>query len=141
MKIIVVMFWAVMLVGANRPIEVPRDATQSATCVAALGDVYWNPSKLPFGPTYGVFKGKLIFEEFMISQEDFAKDRNWQNISVVPHRAPLDHVDIWFAPHGHDGAPKPHYDVILFFVPHIEHMKFCNPSGSLPDFVLPQPRP
>ena len=51
---------------------IPSDATESAACVPALGDIYWNPKKLPFGPTYGVYQGRLIFEEFMISQADFA---------------------------------------------------------------------
>ena len=123
-------------VGAERPAFVPKDATEMAHCVAGLGDIYWNPAKLPFGPTYGAYNSKPIFEEFMISQKDFAQGRNWQNI-VVPIRGyNVDHVDVWFAPHGHDGAPDPHYDIILFFVPHSVHMNLCNPSGKLPDFVL-----
>ena len=126
----------IALLGASRPAFIPSDATESASCVAGLGDVYWNPAKLPFGPTYGAYNGKAIFEEFMIAQRDFVGARNWQNIAVAIHNHPVDHVDIWFAPHGHDGAPAPHYDVILFFVPHSEHMKICNPSGKLPGFVL-----
>jgi hypothetical protein len=119
-----------------RPAFIPKDATAMAPCVAGLGDVYWNPAKLPFGPTYGAYDGKPIFEEFMISQKEFAQGRNWQNISVPIRGYSVDHVDVWFAPHGHEGAPAPHYDIILFFVPHSAHMKLCNPSGKLPDFVL-----
>lgn len=129
-------FCAVVLLGA-RPAFVPADATERATCVAGLGDVYWNPAKLPFGPTYGAYGGRPIFEEFMISQAEFAKGRSWQNISVALRGYPVDHVDIWFAAHGHAGAPLPHYDVILFFVPHAAHMTYCNPAGRLPDFVSP----
>jgi hypothetical protein len=121
---------------AAMPAVVPSDATESATCVAALGDVYWNPKKLPFGPTYGVYHGRLIFEEFMISQADFAAGKNWENIPAPSTSVPVNHVDVWFAPHGHDGFPQPHYDVILFFVPHDEHMNICNPSGQVPSFVL-----
>jgi hypothetical protein len=129
---------SIALLGATRPDFLPKDATESAACVPALGDVYWNPAKLPFGPTYGVFKGKPIFEEFMVPKDEFAKGRNWKDITIARSGLPVDHVDIWFAPHGHDGAPMPHYDVILFFVPHAEHMRICNPSGKLPDFVLPE---
>lgn len=72
----------------------------------------------------------------MISQKAFAQGRNWQNIGVPIRGYSVDHADVWFAPHGHEGAPAPHYDIILFFVPHAVHMKLCNPSGKLPDFVL-----
>ena len=120
----------------QRPGFIPKDATESARCVPALGDVYWNPAKLPFGPTYGAYKGRPIFEEFMISQKDFAHGRNWQNIQVPIGGSKIDHVDIWFVPHGHPGAEQPHYDVILSYVPHAQHMKICNPSGALPSFVL-----
>lgn len=134
----IVTFLAVCLLGAARPAFIPADATESAQCVPALGDVYWNPATLPFGPTYGAYKGRPVFEEFMIAQKDFEHGKNWQNIPQNVRGAKVNHVDIWFAPHGHDGAPQPHYDVIIFFMPHAEHMKVCNPSGRLPSFVLPQ---
>ena len=115
----------------------PPAGAQSAKCVEALGDVYWIPKLLPLGPIYGVFDGKLVFEEYMIPQRDFETGKSWQDLGIKSRGVPVDHVDIWFAPHGHDGATMPHYDVILFFVPHTEHMKYCNPSGRLPDFVQP----
>jgi len=123
----------------DRPSFIPKDATESALCVPALGHVYWNPAKLPFGPTYGAYKGRPIFEEFMISPKDFERGKNWQNIAVPISGFKIDHVDIWFAPHGHPGAEKPHYDILLFYVPHAQHMKICNPSGALPSFVLQEP--
>ena len=127
---------AAVAIAAARPAFVPKDATATAKCVAGLGDVYWNPAELPFGPTYGAYNGKPVFEEFMVSQKDFARGRNWQNIRVPIRGYSVDHVDVWFAQHGHDGALEPHYDIILFYVPHAEHMKYCNPSGRLPSFVL-----
>jgi len=127
---------AAVAIAASRPTFLPNDATATARCVAGLGDVYWNPAKLPFGLTYGAYNGRLVFEEFMISQKDFTRGRNWQDIRTPIRGYAVDHVDIWFAPHGHDGAPEPHYDIILFYVPHAVHMKICNPSGRLPGFVL-----
>jgi len=128
---------ALFLIAASPPPPpfTPPPGAQSAKCVAALGDIYWIPKMLPFGPVYGAFNGKLVFEEYMIPQRDFEIGRNWQDLGVKSRGTPVDHVDIWFASHGHDGAPMPHYDVILFFVPHAEHMRYCNPSGALPDFV------
>ena len=121
--------------SADRPAFIPSDATSVAPCVEALGDVYWNPAK-PLGPSYGAFQGKPIFQEFMIPQKDFDRGVNLQDLKVQIHGYPIDHMDIWFAPHGHPGATMAHYDVIFFFVPHAEHMHICNPSGKLPGFVL-----
>jgi len=98
---------AAVAIADSRPAFVPKDATATARCVAGLGDVYWNPAKLPFGPTYGAYKGQPIFEEFMISQEDLARGRNWQDIRMPIRGYAVDHIDIWFAPHEHDGAPNP----------------------------------
>jgi hypothetical protein len=136
MSILIVLGCTSNVRAQQPPVFIPKDATASALCVPALGDVYWNPSKLPFGPTYGAYKGRPIFEEFMISQKDFGRGQNWQNIQVPIGGFKIDHVDIWFAQHGHPGAEQPHYDVILFYVPHAQHMKICNPLGALPSFVL-----
>jgi hypothetical protein len=120
-----------------RPSWLPADATEMSDCVGALGYVYWNPKRLPFGPTYGVYDGKPIFEEIMISRADFERGTNFEDAGKPVPPFPVDHVDIWFAPHGHDGFTQPHYDVLLFFVPHVEHMHLCgNTSGKPPDFVL-----
>ena len=120
-----------------RPAWLPADATEMSDCVEALGYVYWNPKRLPFGPTYGVYDGKPIFEEIMIAQSDFKRGTNFNDVAKPVPPFPVDHIDIWFAPHGHDGFAQPHYDVMLFFVPHADHMHLCgNTSGKPPDFVL-----
>jgi len=126
---------------AARPSWLPADATATASCVEALGDIYWNPKRLPFGPTYGVHDGKPVFQEVMVSQRDFEKGFNLNDVGKPVPPFPVDHVDIWFAPRGHDGFPSPHYDIMLVFMPHAEHMHLCgNTSGAMPDFVL-QTRP
>ncbi len=85
------------LLGAAHPSFIPKDASESARCVGGLGDVYWNPAKLPFGPTYGAYKGRPVFEEFMISQKEFAGGRNWQDIAV-PARHAVAHMQSQRAP-------------------------------------------
>jgi len=122
--------------AAARPAWLPADATAMSGCVEALGYIYWNPKRLPFGPTYGVYGGKPIFEEIMISQDDFKRGTNFNDVARPAPPFPVDHVDIWFAPHGHDGFTQPHYDILFFFVPHDKHMFLCgNSSGKPPDFV------
>ncbi len=104
-----------------------------------MGDIYWNPKRLPFGPTYGVHDGKPVFEEIMIAQSDFARGFDLDDAAKPVPPFPVDHVDVWFAPHGHDGFTAPHYDVMLVFMPHKAHMHLCgNASGKRPDFVLQQ---
>ncbi len=122
--------------AAKPPPFLPQDATEKAACVRALGDVYWNPKKLPFGPTFGAYKGRPVFQEMMISRADFERGKNWNSIAAQIKRYAVDHVDIWYAPHGHDGAQMPHYDIMLFYLPHGQHMKICNPSGKPPSFIL-----
>jgi len=123
-----------------RPAWLPADATEMSDCVEALGYVYWNPKRLPFGPTYGANGGKPIFEEIMIAKSDFERGKNFEDVAKPMPPFPVDHVDIWFAPHGHDGFTQPHYDILFFFVPHAAHMHLCgNTSGKPPDFVLQEP--
>jgi hypothetical protein len=124
---------------AGRPSWLPTDATATASCVEALGDIYWNPKRLPFGPTYGVHDGKPVFEEVMIAQRDFQRGFDLNDVAKPVPPFLVDHVDIWFVPHGHEGFEQPHYDILLVFMPHATHMHLCgNTSGALPDFVLPQ---
>ena len=123
--------------AAGGPAWLPADATAEAPCVEALGDIYWNPKRLPFGPTYGVSDGKPVFEEIMIAQRDFARGFDLNDAAKPIPPFPVDHIDVWFAPHGHDGFEQPHYDILLVFMPHARHMHLCgDTSGSLPDFVL-----
>lgn len=133
-----VLAFAAATLGAadQRPSWVPADATAVAPCVEALGDIYWDPKKLPFGPTYGVHDGKPVFEEIMVAQRDFEKGFNLEDVARPVPPFHVDHVDIWFAPHGHDGFTAPHYDILLVFMRHAEHMHLCgDSSGRPPDFV------
>src|ERR1700724_568046 len=109
-----------------RPAWLPADATETSGCVPALGVIYWNPKRLPFGPTYGVVDGKPVFEEIMVGKSDLARGTNFNDVAKPVPPFPVDHVDIWYAPHGHDGFPQPHYDILLLFVPHATHMHLCN---------------
>lgn len=88
---------------------------------------------LPTGPIYGVEKGKLVFIEEMISQEDFAKGINHINIlgmKGLPSPS-INHTDIEFVKGGHPGFLVDHFDIHHYFVSHKEHLKFSSiPSGE-----------
>ena len=86
--------------------------------VPAMGEHWANPvaGDLPTGPIYGVYKGKLIFLEYMIAQEDFAAGESWPNLSGMEGLPPVDHVSIGFEPQGHEGFEVPHYDIHMYFL-------------------------
>jgi hypothetical protein len=48
--------------------------------IPAMGEHWGNPIDMPTGPIYGVFEGKLVFIEYMISQKDFAEGKSYVNL-------------------------------------------------------------
>ena len=100
------------------------DIVQLSPVVPKMGEHWANPKDMPLGPIYGVYKGQLIFFEFMIAQKDFKKGMSFLDLKsklAVP-LPPVDHVDIDWEPHGHEGFEVPHYDIHLYFVSHDMHM-------------------
>lgn len=122
--------------GPAHPKGIPSDAKPFLGCVPTMGYHYINPKNAPFGPLYGWYDGKPTFTEIMVAKTDFEKGGNWdEQLKPLPGYQ-IDHVDIWFASHGHPGYPQPHYDIHAWYVGHAEHMKYCaNPSGQRPAFL------
>ncbi|MBM7570428.1 hypothetical protein [Aquibacillus albus] len=100
--------------------------------VPGMGQHWGLPDELPTGPIYGVEKGKLIFIEQMISQEDFINGESYVNIPGMKGlpSLPIEHTDIEFVPNGHPGFEVPHFDIHHYFVTHEEHLKFSLPPGE-----------
>jgi hypothetical protein len=101
--------------------------------VPGMGQHWGSPTELPIGPIYGVEKGKLIFIEQMISQEDFANGKNHINIpgmKGLPSPSVI-HTDVELVPHGHPGFEVPHFDIHHYFVSHDEHLTFSMPPGGI----------
>lgn len=101
-----------------------------ANGVPGMGQHWGLPGELPLGPIYGVEKGKLVFIEQMISQEDFVNGVSYTNIpgmKGLPSQ-PIEHSDIEFVPQGHPGFEVPHFDIHHYFVTHEEHLEFSMPE-------------
>jgi len=119
-----------------RPAGLPAGVIQISPCVATMGEHWANPKTLPFGPIYGVYDGKVVFTEIMVDQKLFEQGKGWRDVlRPLPGHA-IDHVDIAFNPHGHEGYPIPHYDIHSYYVPHAVHMAYC-PNG-IPNPESPQ---
>lgn len=86
--------------------------------IPAMGEHWANPTLLPTGPIFGVHHNKLVFIEYMISQEDFMNGenhRNLQGIEGIPN-PPIVQTDIEFQPEGHPGFEVPHFDIHAYYI-------------------------
>jgi hypothetical protein len=106
--------------------DVNKNAVKISGTVPGMGEHWANPKDLPLGPIYGTKNGKLVFAEFMMSQQDFMDGKSFKNLRLGNGKAlpPVDHMDVEFLLKGHEGWEIPHYDIHMFFVTHGEHMKF-----------------
>lgn len=83
-----------------------------------MGEHWANPVDMPVCPIYGVYKGKLVFLEYMISQDDFAKGKNHQNLEGMKG-LPMPSVvqtDVEYQSTGHPGFEIPHFDIHAYFI-------------------------
>lgn len=95
----------------------PEGTIQVSPVVPGMGEHWMDVANAPLGPIYCVHEGKVVCLEFMISQEDFAAGKSWLDLAGMPGLPPVDHMNIGFETHGHEGYEVPHYDVHLYFLP------------------------
>lgn len=125
-----------MTAGPTHAAGLPASVVPFDGCIPSMGYHYAKPANWPFGPIYGWYHGKPVFTEIMVSQKDFDRGSNWNDQLKPLPGYHIDHVDVWFEPHGHPGYTIPHYDIHAYYVPHAEHMTFCgNTSGKRPAFL------
>ena len=126
----------IMTPGPAHPAGIPADAKPVLGCIPTMGYHYANPKDLPFGPIYGWYEGKPTFTEIMVDVKLFRSGKSWDDQLKPLPGYKIDHVDLWFEPHGHPGYPIPHYDIHAWYVPHSVHMYYCgNTSGKKPAFL------
>jgi hypothetical protein len=124
-----------MTPGPKHPAGLPVDVVPFDGCIPAMGFHYANPKNWPMGPIYGWYKGKPVFTEVMPSKAAFEKGFDVNDIKPLPGYT-INHIDIWYEPHGHPGMTVAHYDIHAWYIPHGQHMTFCgNTSGKRPAFV------
>ena len=114
------------------PAGLPADVVLVSPCVQSMGEHWANPKDLPFGPIYGVYKGKPVFSEVMIDQKAFAGGKSWDTVLKPLPEYKIDHVDIDYVPYGHAGYPIKHYDIHAYYVGHADHMAFCPDGEAIP---------
>ncbi|WP_210335575.1 hypothetical protein [Microvirga sp.] len=90
----------------------PKGTVKISSVVPGMGEHWANPKDLPLGPTYCVYKGKVICIEYMISQAG----KSWPELTGLKSLPPIDHINMGFEPKGHEGYEVPHYDMHVYFV-------------------------
>jgi uncharacterized protein YjiS (DUF1127 family) len=98
--------------------DLPPGTVKVSPPVPGMGEHWANPKDLPLGPIYCVMRGRVICAEFMVAQEDFAKGRSYERLrfGLGAKQPPIDHLDLTFLPHGHEGFEVPHYDLHMYFI-------------------------
>jgi hypothetical protein len=118
---------------AIHPAGIPASALLLSPCIATMGEHWADPKNVPSGPIYGVWQGKPVFTEIMVSVTQLENGVSYANLRALPGYT-IDHVDFEFEPHGHKGFPIPHYDIHAFYVSPDEQSKIC-PDG-IPDSAM-----
>ncbi len=115
------------------PAGIPKDALMVSPCVATMGQHWASPKNLPLGPIYGVWHGKPVFTEIMVSVKQLQSGFSYADIHALPGYT-IDHIDFEFEPHGHEGFPVPHYDLHAYYVSQAVEKTIC-PNG-IPDSAM-----
>lgn len=121
----------------TRPAGMPAGFVMVSPCVQGMGEHWANikTAMLPggaMGPIYGAYNGKPIFSEVMVPVATFQKGFNYRDLKPLPGYT-IDHVDIEYHPHGHEGMPIAHYDIHAYYVTHATHRKMCPDGAPDPD--------
>ncbi len=104
--------------AAATSLQVPKGATIIEQCDPHKGTQYILPSKIPNGPVYNVYKGKVIGVEYMIGKQDLASNKSFLDLPLFGQK--YVHMNIGLLSQGHAGYPVPHYHVDLYSVPFSE---------------------
>lgn len=113
--------------GSYYILVLPKGTVQISPVVPQMGEHWTNPNEdilylgnddPVFKAIYGVYQGKLVFIEQMISQKYLVQGKSFTNFAGMkglPSPA-IDHSNIEFVPQGHEGYEIPHYDIHHYFI-------------------------
>ncbi len=125
---------AALLVGsvacapAAPKMELPEGAAKLSDVIPAMGEHWANLAQMPLGPIYLVNKGEVIGIEYMWT-EDMMQElsiptpegpEEFKALVPLPVGVTVDHVDVAFISHGHEGFEVPHWDMHAYFISQAE---------------------
>ncbi len=113
--------------GSIYILALPKGTIPITPVIPQMGEHWINPQEdilvmenddPVYKTIYGVYKGKLVFIEQMISQKYFKVGKSFVNFAGMkglPSPA-IDHTNIEFIAEGHEGYTMPHYDIHHYFI-------------------------
>lgn len=107
------------LAGLPSVAQLPPGTVRISPVVPGMGEHWARVQDLPLGPIYCVIQGRIVCAEFMIRQADFEQGKSYPVLKAPLRRGrlpALDHLDVGFQPHGHEGFEVPHYDLHMYFI-------------------------
>ncbi len=122
---------SLLVVAACAPapkMELPDGAQKLSDVIPAMGEHWANLAQMPLGPIYMVYKGEVIGIEYMWTEDmmqevSIPTPEGPEELSALvplPVGVAVNHVDVAFMPHGHEGFEVPHWDMHLYFITQAE---------------------
>lgn len=113
--------------GSIYVLVLPNGTVQITPVIPQMGEHWTNPEEdilimenndPVFKTIYGVYEGKLVFIEQMISQKYLVEGKSFVNFAGMKGlpSPSIDHTNIEFIPTGHEGYTMPHYDIHHYFI-------------------------
>jgi uncharacterized protein YjiS (DUF1127 family) len=97
--------------------DLPAGTVKVSPPIPGMGEHWANPKDLPLGPIYCVMRQRVVCAEFMVSQQDLRSGTSFERLRFgLDEQPPIDHLELTFLPHGHEGFAVPHYDLHMYFV-------------------------
>lgn len=139
--------------NTNKQLTLPTDAVKISECIPYEGEHYVQPDKVPHGPIYTVYNGKVVGLEYMFTPDEIPGEKEAKMpikeamALIEKNKIPLSelvmvhkfHFDVmqanihsfgmnWTMPHS--GLDKPHYDLHMFLVDKATSLGIC-PDAKL----------
>ena len=108
-------------------LALPQGYINVSEVIPAMGEHWLNPEN-PAAPVYLIYKGEVIGIEYMYT-EDMMQEveiptpegpEHFNALASLPVGVEVDHVDVAFMTHGHEGFDVPHWDIHLYFITQAE---------------------
>ncbi len=120
-----------LVAGCARPapkMELPAGAQKLSDVIPQMGEHWADLAQMPLGPIYMVYKGEVIGLEYMWTEDMMqavsiptpAGPEEFSALVPLPVGVTVDHVDIAFMGHGHEGFDVPHWDMHMYFITQAE---------------------
>lgn len=121
--------WGIVL-GSDLVKDLPQGTVQLTPAIPGMGEHWANLEDIPLDPIYLVYQGEVIGIEYMYSQDMLSEisiptpegAETFLELANLGVEYQVDHFDVGFTDHGHEGFEAAHWDIRVYYISHAEHM-------------------